>query len=348
MFKKKVLMVAMVVFAGLMSTFSLYVYQVIKTPNLQVGKTPASFIIPHGASFRAVQDTLYKYNIVQDMVSFSFVAKIMNYQENVKPGLYTVGSDMTNIAAVRMLRAGEQAPSVVTFTHARVINDLYEPITRNILVTEEQFAEAIDLYIATDTEGFTKETIISMFIPNSYQVYYTISPDNLVLKMNQEYHKFWNEDRLNKANALALMPNEVSTLASIVQAESVMSEESPIIAGLYINRLKRGIPLQADPTLIFATGDFTIKRVLNVHKKVDSPYNTYRNRGLPPGPIRMPSIRSLEAVLNYDNNDYIYMCAKEDFSGYHNFTSSLSVHNANARRYQNQLSIEQRKARAAR
>ena len=127
-----------------------------------------------------------------------------------------------------------------------------------------------------------------------------------------------------------------------------MSEESPIIAGLYINRLKRGIPLQADPTLIFATGDFTIKRVLNVHKKVDSPYNTYRNKGLPPGPIRMPSIRSLEAVLNYDNNDYIYMCAKEDFTGYHNFTSSLSVHNANARRYQNQLSIEQRKARAAR
>jgi len=348
MFKKKVLMVAMVVFAGLMSTFSLYVYQVIKTPNLQVGKTPVSFIIPNNASFRAVQDTLYKYNIVQDMVSFSFVAKVMSYQENVKPGLYTIDADMTNIAAVRMLRAGEQAPSVVTFTHARVINDLYEPITRNILVTEEQFAEAIDSYIATNTEGFTKETIISMFIPNSYQVYYTISTDNLVLKMNQEYHKFWNEDRLKKANALGLTPNEVSTLASIVQAESVMAEESPIIAGLYINRLKSGIPLQADPTLIFATGDFTIKRVLNVHKKVDSPYNTYKNKGLPPGPIRMPSIRSLEAVLNYDNNDYIYMCAKEDFSGYHNFTSSLSVHNANARRYQKQLSIEQRKARAAR
>lgn len=347
MFKKKVLMVAMVVFAGLMSTFSLYVYQVIKTPNLQVGKQPVSFIIPEGANFRSVQDTLFKYNIVQDMVSFSFIAKLLSYQDNVKPGLYTIAADMTNLQAVRMLRAGEQAPSVVTFTNARILSDLYEPITRNININAHQFEQAVERYIETNEDGFTRESMISMFIPNSYQVYYTVSADNLVIKLNQEYHKFWNETRTNQATELGLTPIEVSTLASIVQAESVMSEESPIIAGLYINRLNRGIPLQADPTLIFATGDFTIKRVLNVHKKVDSPYNTYRNKGLPPGPIKMPSIRSIEAVLNYGHNDYIYMCAKEDFSGYHNFTASLSEHNANARKYQQQLSIEQRKARAA-
>jgi len=340
-------MVAMVVFAGLMSTFSLYIYQVIKTPNLQVGKMAVSFIIPEGANFRSVQDTLYKYNIVQDMVSFSLIAKLLSYQTNVKPGLYTINADMTNLTAVRMLRAGDQAPSVVTFTHARVLSDLYEPITRNIVLSEAQFEHAINKFIETNTEGFSKETMISMFIPNSYQVYYTVSADDLVSKLNQEYHKFWNQDRKDKAIELDLTPSEVSTLASIVQSESVMSDESPIIAGLYLNRIKQGIPLQADPTLIFATGDFTIKRVLNVHKEVDSPYNTYRYRGLPPGPIRMPSIRSIDAVLNYDQNDYIYMCAKEDFSGYHSFTSSLSEHNANAKRYQRQLSIEQRKARAA-
>ena len=347
MSKKKVLMVAMVVFAGLMSTFSLYIYQIVKTPNLQVDKQATVIVIPEGAVFRSVQDTLYKYYIVQDMVSFSFVAKLMSYQQNVKPGLYRIGPDMTNIEAVRMLRAGEQAPSLVTFSHARVIQDLYEPITKHIEIGEDEFKNAVEGYVTSNEDGFTKESIISMFIPNSYQVYYTISPDNLTKKLNQEFHKFWNEDRLAKADKLGMSPIEVSTLASIVQAESVMSDESPVIAGLYINRLKQGIPLQADPTLIFATGDFTIKRVLNVHKQVDSPYNTYRNKGLPPGPINLPSIRSIDAVLNYQHNNFIYMCAKEDFSGYHNFTSSLSEHNANARRYQRQLSIEQRKARSA-
>lgn len=333
--------------AGLMSTFSLYIYQIIKTPNLQVDKQATVIVIPEGAVFRSVQDTLYKYYIVQDMVSFSFIAKLMGYQKNVKPGLYRIAPDMTNIEAVSMLRAGEQAPSIITFSHARVIDDLYEPITQHLEMSADEFKIALDNFIQSNNDGFTESSIISMFIPNSYQVYYTITPDNLVLKLNKEYHKFWHADRLKKAAELGLTPFEVSTLASIVQAESVMGEESPVIAGLYINRLKRGIPLQADPTLIFATGDFTIKRVLNIHKQVDSPYNTYRNKGLPPGPINMPSIRSLDAVLNYDRNDFIYMCAREDFSGYHNFTASLSEHNANARRYQRQLSIEQRKARAA-
>ena len=158
-------MVAMVVFAGLMSTFSLYVYQVIKTPNLQVGKQPVSFIIPEGANFRSVQDTLFKYNIVQDMVSFSFIAKLLSYQDNVKPGLYTIAADMTNLQAVRMLRAGEQAPSVVTFTNARVLSDLYEPITRNININAHQFEQAVERYIETNEDGFTRESMISMFIP---------------------------------------------------------------------------------------------------------------------------------------------------------------------------------------
>ena len=345
--KKKTLMVAMVVFAGLLSTFSLYIYQIITTPNLQVGKEDTVLIIPENANFRNVQDSLYEYRIVEDIVSFSFIAKLMRYQENVKPGLYKISSDMTNYHAIRMLRAGEQAPSLVTFSHARLVSDLYEPITKHISLTPEELRQAADLYVQNNEAGFTSETLIAMFIPNSYQVYYTIGGENLLDKLHTEYERYWNDERLAKAAELDMTPLEVSTLASIVQAESVMSDESPIIAGLYLNRLKQGIPLQADPTLVFASGDFGLKRVLNKHKAIDSPYNTYKNRGLPPGPINMPSIRSIEAVLNYDKNNYIYMCAKEDFSGYHNFTNSLSVHNANARRYQKQLSIEQRKARAA-
>ena len=345
--KRKIFVIGMVVFSGLLSTFSFYIYQIFKSPNLQVDKEAISFVIPKNATFRAVQDTLYKYDIVQDMVSFSFLAKLMNYTDAVKPGLYTISPDMTNIDAVRLLRAGSQVPSKLTFSHARLVEELYEPVTRYIEIDSAEFKTALEEYIITNTDGFKRETIIAMFIPNTYQVYYTISPESLVEKINSEYHNFWSDENLSKATEIGLTPLEVSTLASIVQAEVTMDDESKIIAGLYMNRLKQGIPLQADPTLVFAVGDFTLKRVLNEHKEVDSPYNTYKNKGLPPGPINMPSLHSLKAVLNYANHNYIFMCAKEDFSGYHNFTASLREHNENARRYQRQLSIEQRRARQA-
>jgi UPF0755 protein len=252
---------------------------------------------------------------------------------------------MTNIEAVRLLRAGNQSPSKITFSHARLIEDLYEPITRYVDLTPDELQLAVESYVTGNDDKFTMQTIIGMFIPNTYQIYYTVEADELVERLNKEYHNFWSEENLGKAQLLGMSPKEVSTLASIVQAESTIGEESPIIAGLYLNRLEQGIPLQADPTLVFASGDFTIKRVLNEHKQIDSPYNTYKYKGLPPGPINMPSIRSLNAVLNYEKHDYIFMCAKEDFSGYHNFTSSLRVHNENARRYQRALTIEQQKAR---
>lgn len=343
--RRKIFIIFMVVFAGLMSTFSFYFYQIIKSPNLQVDRDSFTFLIPENATFRSVQDTLYKYRVVNDMVSFSFIAKLMDYTEAVKPGLYTIEPNMTNIEAVRLLRSGNQTPSRVTFSNARLVEDLYEPITRYIELTPEEFGAAVEDFTASNNDGFTRETIIAMFIPNTYQVYYTISAKDLVERLNLEYKKFWTEENRTKAAALGLSPLEVSTLASIVQAESTIGEESPVIAGLYINRLEQGIPLQADPTLVFAVGDFTLKRVLNEHKQVESAYNTYKYKGLPPGPINMPSIRSLNAVLNYAEHDYIFMCAKEDFSGYHNFTASLREHNENARRYQRALTIEQQKAR---
>ncbi|RLD23772.1 MAG: endolytic transglycosylase MltG [Bacteroidetes bacterium] len=345
--KRKIFVIIMVVFSALLSTFSFYIYQIIKSPNFQVDKEAISFVLPRDATFRSVQDTLYKYDIVQDMVSFSFIAKLMNYTEAVKPGLYTIQANMTNLDVVRLLRAGNQVPSKLTFSHARLVEDLYEPVTRYIEIDSSAFKTALEEYILNNTDGFKKETIISMFIPNTYQVYYTISSADLVLKINREYHNFWNKDNQKRATDIGLTQQEVSTLASIVQAEVSKGDESKIIAGLYMNRLKQGIPLQADPTLVFASGDFTLKRVLNEHKEVDSPYNTYKYKGLPPGPINMPTIHSLNAVLSYARHEYIFMCAKEDFSGYHNFTASLREHNENARKYQRQLSIEQRKARQA-
>ncbi len=345
MINKRTIWAAMLLSSILFSSFAYYAYQIIYTPNLQVGKEKTYIMIPAKGGFDAVRDTLYKYNIVQDVVSFSFLAKLMNYTEAVKPGIYEIAPNMTNIGAIRLLRAGNQIATFVTFSYGRTLADIADPITKNIALTSGEFLAAVDSYTEKNEDGFTKETIIGMFIPNTYQVYYTVTADNLIKKLNTEYHQFWNDERLLKANELGLTPKEVSTLASIVQAESVKVDESPIIAGLYYNRLKRGIPLQADPTLIFAAGDFTIKRVLNKHKEIDSPYNTYKYQGLPPGPINMPSIQSIDAVLNYATHSYIYMCAKEDFSGYHNFTSSLSQHNVNAKKYQRALSAEMRKGR---
>jgi len=338
--------ILMVVFAGLSSTFSFYLYQIIMSPNLQVAKPAIGILLPKGANFRSVQDTLFKYRVVEDMVSFSFLAKLMDYTELVKPGLYSIQPDMTNIQAIRLLRSGDQAPSRLSFSHARLIEDLYEPVTRYVAINEVDFSSALTNFVDDNNEGFKRNNIISMFIPNTYQVYYTISAADLVQKINLEYNRFWSENNLAKASKIGLFPLEVSTLASIVQAEASINEESKIIAGLYLNRLKGGIPLQADPTLVFAVGDFSLIRVLNEHKTIDSPYNTYMNKGLPPGPINMPTIHSLNAVLNYARHDYIYMCAREDFSGFHNFTASYKEHIQNAKRYQRQLSIEQRKARS--
>jgi UPF0755 protein len=181
--------------------------------------------------------------------------------------------------------------------------------------------------------GYTEETLPALFIPNTYEVYWDISLEEFIERLQKENALFWNNERLNKANTLGMSKEEVVTLASIVDSETANNGEKPRVAGLYINRLKKGMLLQSDPTVIFATKDFTIRRVLNHHLQTESPYNTYKYKGLPPGPIRIPSIAGIDAVLNYEKHNYIYMCAKEDFSGTHNFASTYSAHLANARRY---------------
>lgn len=329
-------------------TFIFYGYQIVYTPNILVDRDDRLFIIRSGSSFRKVQEDLGKGAFVNDMVSFSFMARLYDYDQNIVPGRYALRRNMTNIEAIRTLQSGNRQTANVTFTNVRLLDELAEKITKNIGVSPSEFNDALDDFISTNQEGFTRQNAIGMFLPNTYEVYYNVLPDELITRMLSEYKKFWNNDRLAKAKQLGLTPKEVSTLASIVQAESVKPDEAPIIAGLYINRLKKDIPLQADPTLVFAVGDFTIKRVLNEHKAVDSPYNTYKYAGLPPGPINMPQIATIDAVLNHEKHNYIYMCAKEDFSGYHNFASTLTEHNKNARKYQTALTIEIKKGEALR
>jgi UPF0755 protein len=181
--------------------------------------------------------------------------------------------------------------------------------------------------------GFTPPTFPVMFVPNTYEMYWTTTPANFTKRMKIEYDKFWNEERKTKADRIGLTPIEVSILASIVQEETAKNDEKPLVAGLYINRLKRGMPLQADPTIKYAVNDFTLRRVLNTHLEMDSPYNTYKFAGLPPGPINFPEITSIDAVLNFKKHNFIYMCAKSDFSGYHNFAQTLAQHNRNADAY---------------
>lgn len=329
-------------------TFTFYVYQICYTPNVLVGGEDRILIIPNNATFETVQKQLHEGQYVQDLISFSFLAKLMDYDERIKPGRYTLRANMNNLEAVRFLKLGLQEPVKITFNNVRLIPELSEKITRNLAMTPDEFEDALVDFSANNIYGFTKDNVLCMFIPNTYEVYYNVSTNALLERMHDEFENFWSTERKEKAKALSLTPVEVSILASIVQAETVKADEAPTIAGLYLNRLKQGIALQADPTLVFAVGDFTLKRVLDEHKAVDSPYNTYRNRGLPPGPINMPEIRSLDAVLNYLPSDYIYMCAKEDFSGRHNFSASYQEHMRNAARYQNALTIEQRKGRALR
>ncbi len=339
--KRKFLLVLLVTGSVLAISFTFYFYQVFYSPNTLL-ETEQSYVlrIPSNATYSQVSKELYDEKVINDAVSFGFVAKVLDYQEAVKSGLYIIEPKMTNLELVRKLRSGDQAPIKLTFNNIRTKEDLAEKISKNLEMDQSQFLELLQDSVYIRQFDFEEETIMGMFIPNTYEVWWDSTPEEIFERMNKEYNRFWNRERQDKARLLGLNPKEVTTLASIVQAESQQkADERPRIAGLYLNRLDRGMYLQADPTLVYALGDFEIKRVLNVHKEIDSPYNTYKNLGLPPGPINLPDINSLEAVLNPEEHNYLYMCAKADFSGYHEFATNLSAHNANARKYQTALNM---------
>lgn len=335
--KTKIIALSLVVVTVMLSSFTFYFYQVIYAPNFLVEKDSRYLFIPTGATFEDVQKMIYDDRFVNDPVSFGMLSKFMKYNKLVKPGRYLIAQNSNNLEVIRLLRVGNQKPVRITFNNARLLSDVAEKLTANIELDSGDFLRLINSENIASKFGFDQETFRCMFIPNTYEVYWNISGENLLDRLHKEYDRFWKTQRIEKAKALNLDPIQVTILASIVQAEISHNEEGPIVAGLYLNRLKKNMALQADPTLVYAAGDFTIKRVLNIHKEIDSPYNTYKYTGLPPGPINFPSITSIDGVLNFNDNNYLYMCAKEDFSGYHNFSSSLRQHSINARKYQQAL-----------
>jgi UPF0755 protein len=290
-----------------------------------------------GATFGEVYQTIREQGIVKDTTTFLWSAHNMHYVDRVKPGKYRLKEGMSNRKLINMLAIGNQEPVDLKFRGLRLKSQFAGYISKQIEPDSIAIINLLDSAKFVEKYGFTTENVYTMFMPNTYQLYWNTTAEQFFERMHKEYEKFWTDARKQQAAALNLNPIQVSILASVVDAEALHDDEMPTIAGLYLNRLNKGIKMEADPTVIYATGDFTIKRVLNKYLSTPSPYNTYRVKGLPPGPIMMPSVNAVKAVLNYKQHNYIYMCAKEDFSGYHNFATTVSEHQANARRFQQAL-----------
>jgi len=337
---KKILTILLVIFvlaiiAGGYTAYHFYSY--IYAPNTIVKSSQVYLKIPTGSGFNDVLNLLNSQHLLKNSKSFVWVAEKKGYTEKIKPGCYIIKPEMSNNELVNLLRSGKQTAMKVTFNNIRNLPQLAGKIGEVLESDSASIAAYLTNSALIDSLGFSSKTFIAMFIPNTYEFYWNTSPEKFVSRMHDEYRSFWTADRKRKAEAIGLTPVEVSTLASIVEMETQKLDEKARIAGVYLNRLEIGMLLQADPTVIYAVGDFSIRRVLRKHTEFDSPYNTYKYIGLPPGPICMPSVSSIDAVLNYEMHDYLYFCAKEDFSGYHNFAKSLSQHNANARRFQRAL-----------
>ncbi|MFN3404232.1 MAG: endolytic transglycosylase MltG [Cytophagaceae bacterium] len=333
------LKVGIVIFGLLFVSFSFYAYQIFFTPNFKVeeGK-PYVLYIPTGATFQTVADSLRNNERIMDFLSFAFISRLMDYQENVKPGRYEITSkNSSNVRVVRLLKSGKQSPLNLTFNNIRLKKDFAERISKKMEFSEKSLLQLLNNPEYTKHFGFDTTTIMSMFIPNTYEVFWTLSPEDFCERMYKEYNNFWTEERKQKAQALGLTQIQVSIMASIVEAETNKTHEMPTISGVYLNRLRADMPLQADPTVKFAVGDFSIKRIYSGHLETDSPYNTYKYTGLPPGPINLPSITALDAVLNTERHKYIYFCASENLNGTHNFAENFEEHKKNAEKYRKAL-----------
>jgi len=285
----------------------------------------------------SVRSKIKSTNADISMTAFDWLVQTKHYDEHIRPGRYEVSNTMSTLDFYRNLRNHNSIPINLVVPSVRTVDLMASRLSRQLMLDSATISKAFHDPEILQQMGFTSETFPSFFIPNTYEVYWETSIDALLARLTKEYKAFWNNERTLKASQIGLTQTEVITLASIVDSETANNGEKPRIAGLYMNRLHRGILLQSDPTVIFAVGDFSIRRVLNIHLQTPSPYNTYLVKGLPPGPIRIPSVAGIESVLNYEHNNYIYMCAKEDFSGTHNFATSYSEHMINARRYINAL-----------
>ncbi len=276
--------------------------------------------------------------------AFNAYASYLNLPERIRAGRYELRQGMSIMDVVRMLKLGVQKPISLIFNNVRTPEQLAGRLAQEIDADSLSILNTLSSPELLKEFGFkNKEAMMSIFIPNTYEMYWNTTPEKLVRRMMSEYNKFWTSEREAKRKALSMSRLDISTLASIVYEETAKEDEMSRVAGVYVNRLKRGMRLQADPTVKYALGDFEIKRVLYKHLEYDSPYNTYIYTGVPPTPIAMPSIAAIDGVLNYERHDYLFFCARPTFDGYHNFARTLKEHNANSRAYSaalNRLNIK--------
>ena len=311
-------------------------YYLLLAPQFHPSKTSYIYI-DRDDNIDSVCHKLKTQGKAASLSGFKLLARYREYGQHIRTGRYAIHpKDNAYHLLSRFLR-GYQEPINLTIGSVRTLNRLARQIGNQLMTDSAEIMQGLTDTVYWHAQGYTRETLPSLFIPNTYEVYWNISVKDLFQRMQREHSRFWNKERLAKADSLGMTPLQVSTLASIVEEETNNNAEKPTVAGLYINRLRAGIPLQADPTIKFALQDFGLRRITNAHLQTESPYNTYLHAGLPPGPIRIPTPTGLDAVLNYERHTYYYMCAKEDFSGTHNFASTYSEHMRNARRYWNAL-----------
>jgi len=331
----KNIFIGIVIIGGIIGFLAYDKYTTIMSPNVPDELEHRMVIIPSNSSFNDVVRILQANKQIVDTSSFHEVAEMMSYKKSImRSGRYKINPSWSNRSLIGHLRAGQQAPVNVVLNHGWILEDVAAKAAKTI---EADSSDLINLFFQDDyikEFGYTTETLMSLFIPNTYEFFWDTDEKIFFERMIKEHERFWNSnDRLSKAKKIGLNPVEVYTLASIVEREIAKDEEKKRVAGLYLNRIRIGMKLDADPTAKFATRDFKATRVLYKHTRFNSPYNTYIHKGLPPGPISMASITSIDAVLDSEDHNYYFMCVKPDKPGYHVFAETLTEHSRNARRY---------------
>lgn len=343
MYIKKILWAIAIIGLLIFGAIAYYIYGAMFQPNTNFETQTEYIYVPTDANYIQVRQQLEP--LLKDIGSFDALAKQKKYTSNIYPGRFAISKGMNNNEIINSIRS-RNLPLKIAFNNQNSLEDLAGRISTQIEADSLSLLNAMTDKKFLDKNGFTKATALGMYLPNSYEFFWNTSAEGFRDKMLTEYNRFWNEGRLEKAKQLNLSPDEVMTLASIVHEESKQADEQPRVAGVYLNRLRIGMPLQADPTLKFAAYQLpkykntVIRRVLNIHKEIDSPYNTYKNLGLPPGLIAMPDLSAIKAVLNPEKHNYLYFAADAKRLGYHKFAKTLAQHNNNAREYQRYLSSQ--------
>lgn len=343
MYIKKILWAVAIMGLLIFGGIAYYIYGAMFQPNTKFQNETAYVFIPTNANYIQVRQQLEP--LLDDMDSFDALAEQKKYISNIKAGRFAISKGMNNNEIINSIRS-KNLPVKIAFNNQHSLEDLAGRISKQIEADSVSLLNAMTDEDFLEKHGFRKATALGMYLPDTYEFFWNTSAEGFRDKMLARYNRFWNESRLEQARQLNLSPNEVMTLASIVHEESKQADEQPRVAGVYLNRLRIGMPLQADPTLKFAAYQLpkykntVIRRVLNIHKEIDSPYNTYKNLGLPPGLIAMPDLSAIRAVLNPEKHNYLYFAADAKRLGYHKFAKTLAQHNNNAREYQRYLSSQ--------